>query len=152
MKNGGHLTTEGLREIVSIKASLNNLLTPTLKAAFPDIVPFVRPVMELSTTNVIYDPQWIVGFVTGDGSFSASSNNTTRKAFRVRFMVTQHARDLNSLEAIKNYFGGIGSISKNGGAFNYEVGSYKDCYNIILPFFVEQTIPSISIKTHNFEI
>jgi len=151
MKNGGHLTTEGLREIIGIKASINNQLTPALKAAFSYIVPFVRPVLEPSTA-VIYDPQWIVGFVTGDGSFSASSNNTLRKAFRVRFMVTQHARDLKLLEVIKNYFGGIGSISKNGGAFNYEVSSYKDCYNFILPFFIEHTIPSIAIKSHNFGV
>lgn len=141
-----------MRQIISIKASINNGLKSGLTTAFPDIVPYVRPVMEPYKTNVIYDPHWVVGFVSGDGSFSASSNNTTRKVFRARFIITQHAHDFKLLEAIRNYLGGIGSISKNGGTFNSEVGSYKDCYNFIVPFFIEHTIPSVTVKYQNFFI
>ena len=37
-----HLTTEGLRKIVSIRASINKGLTAELKAAFPSIIPVSR--------------------------------------------------------------------------------------------------------------
>ena len=55
------------------------------------------------------------------------------------------------LEAIKNYFSGVGCISKNGNSFNYEV-SYKDCYTKILPFLLKYPIPSVSKKSYNFLI
>jgi len=150
MQTGGHLTIAGLHNILSIKASINNGLSPTLMAAFPEVIAFDRGEIDLVTT--ITDPQWLVGFITGDGSFSASSSNNKRKAFRARFFLTQHARDLGLLEAINNYFGGVGSLHKNGVAFNYEVGSYKDCYNYILPFFFEHPIPSVAIKFKNFKV
>ena len=54
------------------------------------------------------DPQWLTGFITGDGSFTASSRDNKRKAFRVRFILTQHFRDLALLEAIRNNFSGGG--------------------------------------------
>lgn len=98
------------------------------------------------------DPHWLTGFITGDGSFSASSRNNKRNAFRVRFYLTQHSRDLELLKVIQNYFSGIGSICKNGSGFNYEVGSYKDCYTHLLPFFLKYPIPYTAIKSYNFKI
>ena len=40
-----HLTIEGLRKIVAIKASMNLGLSEELKKAFPDIVPALRPLV-----------------------------------------------------------------------------------------------------------
>lgn len=80
MFSKGHLTKEGLHDIVSIRASINNGLSPKLAAAFPKTIPFVRPAMELETA-VLY-PQWLVGFVAGDGSFSASPYSDKLKAFK----------------------------------------------------------------------
>jgi hypothetical protein len=48
-----HLTPEGLEKILSIKAVLNNGLSEDLSAAFPKIVPYIRP--ELPDT-IIPDP------------------------------------------------------------------------------------------------
>lgn len=56
------------------------------------------------------------------------------------------------LKAIQNYFSGVGSISKNGSSFNYEISSYKDCYTYILPFLLKYPIPFITKKSYNFEI
>ena len=41
-----HLTQEGLREIVAIKASMNLSLSGKLQLAFPDLVPVVRPTVD----------------------------------------------------------------------------------------------------------
>jgi hypothetical protein len=53
MSRKEHLTNKGLLDIVNIKASLNLGLSENLKNAFPNVVPKVRPVVELKT---IQDP------------------------------------------------------------------------------------------------
>lgn len=46
IKEGAHLTSEGLTKIVSIKASMNKGLSDKLATHFPNIVPVVRPKVE----------------------------------------------------------------------------------------------------------
>jgi len=48
-----HLTIEGLRKIVAIKASMHLGLSKELKVAFPNIIPVKRP---LVVDQVITDP------------------------------------------------------------------------------------------------
>ena len=48
-----HLTIEGLRKIVAIKASMNLGLSEELKKAFPDIIPFSRSLVKVPNT---FDP------------------------------------------------------------------------------------------------
>lgn len=150
MVNKGHLTKEGLEEIISIRASINKGLSVKLTNAFATVKPIVRPDMGRIITT-LPSPQWLVGFTAGDGSFSASRYRT--KSIRARFSITQDSRDLELLEVIKNYLG-VGSIYKNGSTFNYEVGSIKDCLNYIIPFFSAEknTIPPITKKAYNFKI
>ena len=49
---------------------MNLGLSNNLKAAFPDIIPLVRP---LYIANDLLNPNWINGLITGDGSFVAAS-------------------------------------------------------------------------------
>jgi len=51
-----HLTKEGLQKIISIKAVLNNGLSDSLKAAFPDLIPVPRPPVVGATALEIKDP------------------------------------------------------------------------------------------------
>jgi len=53
IKEKEHLTEEGLRKILGIKASMNLGLGDQLKRVFPDIIPVVRPLVENQT---IRDP------------------------------------------------------------------------------------------------
>jgi hypothetical protein len=46
MNRKGHLTLEGLQEIVNIKASMNKGLSKDLKEAFPYTEKFPRPLVE----------------------------------------------------------------------------------------------------------
>lgn len=50
MKNKEHLTLEGLRQIVAIRATMNRGLSKMQSEAFPDVVPMERPLVELPTT------------------------------------------------------------------------------------------------------
>lgn len=52
-----HLTPLGLREIISLKASMNLArLSPLLKIAFQDIIPAIRPKRSDDLLNLNIDP------------------------------------------------------------------------------------------------
>jgi hypothetical protein len=92
LNKGEHLRLEGLHKIVSIRASINKGLTPELEAAFPDIVPVERPLVAPGNLG----PNWVAGFVTGEGCFFIEiKNSKTKIGFSVglRFSITQHSRD-----------------------------------------------------------
>jgi hypothetical protein len=44
--NKEHRTMEGLRKVVSIKATMNRGLSDVLKTAFPKTIPVQRPIVE----------------------------------------------------------------------------------------------------------
>jgi hypothetical protein len=53
MNQKEHLTIEGLRKIVSLRASINRGLSEELRESFPGIIPVERPLVEI---NQIPDP------------------------------------------------------------------------------------------------
>ena len=66
MNNKEHLTPEGFKRVLSIKASMRNGLTEILAETFPNITPVPRPIVEFKG---ITDPNWVAGFASGDGNF-----------------------------------------------------------------------------------
>lgn len=56
MKNKGHLTTDGLQEIINIKSTMNLGLSDELKLNFINTVPVQRPTIK---TIKIPDFNWI---------------------------------------------------------------------------------------------
>ena len=149
MKNGGHRTIEGLTEILNIKAGLNLGLSSKLKEAFPALKVQTRPSLDFQYE---INPKWLTGFVAGEGSFSASPYNLKIKAYRARFLISQHKRDLVLLEHIASYLG-TGTVYKTGiFTYNYEVSSYRNNYDVILPFFNKYPLPVVSLKAKNYFI
>lgn len=108
-----------------------------LKCEFPSFKRVERPIIK---TEIIPDPNWIAGFVSGEGNFDVpitqSSKNTARYQVRLRFRVTQHERDIFLMENIIRYLG-VGKIYKypNQPAVRIEVSNFKDLTNVIIPFF-----------------
>lgn len=104
-KNKNHLTLEGLRQIVAIKASVRSKgLSDSLKEAFPNIIPTIIPVYD--TTLFREDKSilssWLAGFIGGDGCFFINIVKKPSGKFAVQllFQVSQHTRDevlMNSL-------------------------------------------------------
>ena len=45
MKKAEHLTSEGVKAIINIKASINRGLSTSLKQAFPGYIPVLRPLV-----------------------------------------------------------------------------------------------------------
>ena len=65
IKQKEHTTKEGLEKIVAIRAVANFGLTDKLKAAFPHIVPAIRPPVH----NQDFNPYWLAGFTSAEGCF-----------------------------------------------------------------------------------
>src|SRR3989344_325517 len=103
---------------------------------------------------------WIVGFVDGEGCFSVSifKNRTSKYGFQVmpEFVVTQGAKSLDVLEAIKDFFE-CGSIFVNRRHDNHReniyrfcIRSLKDLHEKVIPFFKENQLKTQ--KRYDFEL
>lgn len=60
MQQGKHLTCEDLREIISLKSSMNKGLNDNLKKEFPGLIKNPRPIYSsLKKLNL----HWLLGFI-----------------------------------------------------------------------------------------
>jgi len=150
MSNGAHLNHDGLQQIINIKASMNLGVSEVIKSNFNDIVPVYRPIIE---TGKIPDPNWISGFVTGEGNFDAGIRKSLNKlGYRpyLRFRVSQHARDNQLLELIINYLeAGRLEKNQNNTMTNLVVGQFADLNDKIIPFFNEY--PILGVKSLDYQ-
>ena len=87
------------------------------------------------------DPEWITGFVDGEGCFHVAVNRqaTMKTGYQVlpEFTVVQHERDAQVLHALKAHFG-CGVVRTNhGDRMAYRVRSAEHLLERIVPFFVK---------------
>jgi hypothetical protein len=87
------------------------------------------------------DPEWITGFVDGEGCFHVSINasGTMKCGYQVlpEFTVVQHERDVAVLHALKAYFG-CGVVRRNhDDRMAYRVRALDHLLGRIVPFFVK---------------
>jgi LAGLIDADG DNA endonuclease family protein len=145
-----HLTKEGLHQIINIKASLNLGMSENLKSYFTKITPIERPIIK--TTN-IPDPQWLAGFVSGEGCFDVNlkKSKTHKVGHQVilRISIKQHERDKNLMELITKYLnsGNIYRLDKRP-MVSLTIVKYSDITNLIIPFF--KKYPVLGIKQNDF--
>ena len=150
MNNKAHLSIEGLNQIINIKASMNLGLSDFLKSEFNDFNPVERQVIN---TQNIPDPNWIAGFVTGEGCFDVkiTQQSTNKIGYRVqlRFRISQHKRDIKLMEYLIKYLGS-GKIYKYPGksAVVLTILNFSDITNIIIPFFEQN--PLLGIKLFDY--
>lgn len=135
-----HLTLEGLQKIVAIKATLNRGLSEELKLAFPLIILFPRPLINV-VNQEIPDPQWVAGFTSGEGCFqislSSSANSKLKMRVQLEFSVIQHVRDEQLISKLIKYFDcGNVYLKKQGQAVEYRVFKFSNLENKILPFLL----------------
>jgi len=131
-----HLTIEGLQEIINIKASKNLGISDIVKSEFNKINPVKRAIIQ--TTN-IPDPNWVSGFVSGEGNFDVGIRKKNYKiGYQVylRFRITQHTRDTKLMELLIQYLG-AGRLEKDSrkNVLYLVIGNFLDLTQIILPFF-----------------
>nr|ATI20305.1 LAGLIDADG endonuclease [Juglanconis sp.] len=146
LNNKEHLTMEGLSKIASIKASMNNGLTEKIKTDFSNITPSLpwgepcSPREETSSSprgaslrnnleSRVPNPQWLVGFVEGEGSFWISIKKKTISKVggtpNLVFQINQHSRDANLINSLVEYLG-CGKIKVEEGKkiVNFQVSRF----------------------------
>ncbi len=153
MQRGEHLTFEGLQSIVNIRASLNKGLRPALQEAFPNSVPVSRYFSkENSFIYAKLHPQWIAGFISGEGSFTVDIRIS--KAYKaggrvtLAFRFNQHIRDKDLIKSFVDYFG-CGSYYSYKNYAEYKCQYFEHNYDIILPFC--QKYPIMGVKSLDFQ-
>ena len=142
MKHKEHLTPEGLRKIVAIKAAMNLGLSDKLKKGFPDVVPVVRPIVELPQT---IDPNWLAGFTSAEGCFHITvTPYKTKVGYDVSLVLTltQHIRDEPLMVGIKEFLG-CGYIVKYRNAIDCRVTKFDDIVKKIIPFFQKYKLKGV---------
>lgn len=144
---GEHLKVEGLQAIINIRASLNLGLSEGLKAAFPNTIPVVRPIIPLAE---IPHPEWMAGFITGEGCFFIKLNKGRNRAgagVQLVFQVSQHIRDEALLKSFVIFFKCgqyIKPLQKEWGYF--QCTKFSDIYSILIPFFSQHSIRGVKAK------
>jgi hypothetical protein len=158
IKNGEHLTVEGLLKIVSLKSSLNWGISDKLTKNFPLVIPVNR--LEYKFKG-IPDPFWIAGFTSGDGSFQIRLRKlNTNIGYRVSLLYSfhLHIRDLDVLKGLASYFNNNSknqtSIEKKVGisedkSVHLQIAKFTDINEIIIPFFEKHPIEGV--KSLDFE-
>jgi hypothetical protein len=149
ISKGAHLTMNGLQAIINLRASMNLGLSDVIKLKFNIINVVTRPIINSIT---ILNPNWISGFVSGDGNFDAGvrkSNNKIGYKVYLRFRISQHAKDTKLLELIINYLG-AGRLEKDlrSSVLNLVISDFSNLNQVIIPFF--KKYPVYGIKQLDF--
>lgn len=156
IKNNGHLTLEGFREILSYKAALKKGLDATIfqNSEFSDIIPFDTSSILIEQDSKL-EPEYIAGFVAADGSFFISRPSTNSKwpNYDATFSIAQNKRDEVLLNRMIETLGCGNIKSGNSGMKYLTVRNKKELYNIIVPFFTQHSINTEKHKDfYNFSI
>ena len=140
-----HLTPEGLRKIVAIKALMNRGLSPELKLAFPEVVAVIRPAV---TNKKIPNSEWAAGFTSAEGCFKIIIFQATTKigeTVQLVFQLNQHIRDKQLIKNLIKYFD-CGNINYEGNVIIYTVTNIDDITQNIIPFFFKYKIQGVKAK------
>ena len=142
--NKRHITMEGLKKIIAIRAAINLGLSDELKSAFPQIIPVHRPLVK---NQNVQNPYWLVGFTAGEGCFLISINksNTINIGWQVYldFSISQHARDEELTKNIINFLN-CGNIryQETKNCLEFKVRKFSDIETKIIPFFSPKGAPA----------
>lgn len=145
VKNKEHLTEEGLNKLISLKSSSNLGLSDKLKEAFPNVMAIARPLVK---DRVIKDPNWMAGFIDGEGCFNINiiKAKDCKSGYQVkaRFILAQHSRDLELMLSIKEYLGcgTLSNTAKTVSSYLYlTVSKFKDINEKIIPLLNKYPLP-----------
>jgi hypothetical protein len=153
LKDESPLSENGFIKVMNLRYNLNKGISEELKGLYPSLVPVSRP----EVPEVEIHPEWLVGFVDGEGSFNvvtvekkSAGDSELLTSYKVwlHFQITQHNRDTLLMERIVTYLG-CGSVNKrNTDTVDYKLNKFELLNNIVIPFF--QKYPLQSAKSLDF--
>lgn len=148
-----HLTDEGFSRVLSYYASINTGVSKKVQKYYSNITP--AEIKEVSLPKTL-NPQWVSGFVAGDGGFSIyirpAKDYVLLEKVSCRFHVAQHIRDLELLKLFIVYFGcGSVGVRSNKAATprcDFYVQDLSLIIEKILPHF--DTYPLLNLKQEDY--
>ena len=142
-----HITPKGLLTVLSLRACLNLGLSESLKIAFPDIIPVIRPKVENIT---IPDGEWLAGFTSGEGCFfvfvGKSLTHSLGLQVQLVFQITQHSRDEKLIASLISHLGCGRLVTSSDSKVQFRVEKFTDIYEKILPFFFDYNIRGVKLE------
>lgn len=105
-----------------------------------------RPNVEYPSLKEGLTPNWIVGFVDGEGCFHIGVNKNVGVRFGWQILpeltVVQHKRDIKLLYKIRTFMKCGVVRSNHGDRFCWRVRNLKNLVEIIVPFFEKHPLKS----------
>lgn len=140
-----HLTYSGFSTILTYYASINRGMSPKVSASFPYIKSVKKEKVVLPDN---LNPNWVSGFIAGDGGFSIGIRPKTGQIY-FRFYITQHSRDISLMKLFVKFFGcGKVNMRSKTNRCDYYVQDFLLIYNFIIPHF--DYYPLFNIKSLDF--
>lgn len=139
---------EGLEQIVTIKSKMNLGLSNLLKKEFPNINCLDIPTY--LTNNDRLDPEWVSGFIEGDGSFYIYIRAKTNHV-NAALSIGLNIREKPLLIKIQDFFGGMGNV------YSYNSRSVVEWKVVKLSHLISiashfNFYPLMGLKSYNFII
>jgi len=141
-------TQEGLEQIVAIKSKMNLGLSNLLKKEFPNINCLDR--QTYLTNNDRLDPDWVSGFIEGDGSFYIYIRTKTNHV-NAALSIGLNIREKPLLIKIQDFFWGMGNvyIYNSRSVVEWKVVKLSQLTSIASHFY---SYPLMGLKSYNFII
>jgi hypothetical protein len=131
-----HLTPSGFNTILSYYESINLGMSPSVLAAFPNILIQNREAVTLPTQ---LNPYWVTSSgalkTAGDGGFSIGIRKITGQKY-FRSHIAQHVRDTLLMKLLITFFNS-GKVIVRQNRCHYYVQDFSNIYNLIIPHFTE---------------
>ena len=149
--NKDHLTEKGFLKTLSYYASINRGVSKKVLKYYPNIISADKPVINLPEN---LNPQWVSGFVAGDGGFSIyvrPKMNSLSQVVSCRFHIAQHSKDLELMKIFIKFFdcGTVVSRSNlNTPRCDFIVQDITSLLYKILPHF--DTFPLLNLKQEDY--
>lgn len=150
--NKDHLTKTGVATILTYYASINRGVSNKVLKYYPDIVPADKPVIYLPES---LNPQWVSGFVAGDGGFSIyvkpAKDYVLPEKVYCRFHIAQHSRDIELIKLFVKFFG-CGTVHSRSNLAtprcDFIVQDATSLLNKIIPHF--DLYPLLNLKQKDY--
>jgi hypothetical protein len=142
-----HLMFKGFSTILTYYAAINCGPSSKVTKYFPNIEVVERPKIKLPLT---LDPNWVSGFVAGDGGFSINIRKNNKIEFRVH--VAQHSKDSDLLKLFINFFNSGNVYLRSNLSTprcDFVIQNFKDIINNVITHFDKYPLENVKQLDYN---
>jgi hypothetical protein len=142
-----HLTFEGFSIILTYYAAINRGVSSKVTKYYPNIEVVDKPNIKLPLT---LNPNWVSGFVAGDGGFIINIRKNNKVEFR--FHVAQHSKDFDLLNLFINFFNSGNVYLRSNLSTprcDFVIQNFEDMINKVITHFDKYPLDTIKQLDYN---